>query len=310
MANFIEATQKININEAIEQAKYNLVGFIAGEEERFKKQIDNATNYIINKKSNLVFLTGPSSSGKTTTSIFLERELEKQGFNTERISLDNFYKSRAELPLWPDGSQNFESIAGLDLDFFEERVNSLIKDGYAKMPRFDFAVGERRPDKFFEVNYDADTIIIFEGIHALNPELYERIDDENATKLYVSVHSDYVDDENKRYIKASDVRLCRRLIRDHLHRGTQPEFTLSLWNKVCRGEKEYIRPYRTNSDIAINSMHAYEIFVYRDYMLDYYKQIESKPLIQGLMEKLEKLPSLYEKVIPKESLLREFVAYS
>jgi len=309
VATFIEETQKININWAIEQAKYNLTSFIQEEEEKFRQQIENTANFIINKKSNLVFLTGPSSSGKTTTAIFIERELEKQGYHTVRISLDNFYRPRAELPLWPDGSQNFECIEGLDLDFFEDRVNTLIKDGYAKMPRFDFAVGERKPDKFFEVNYDDNTIIIFEGIHALNPKLYERIDDANSTKLYVSVHSDYVDDDGKKYIKAQDVRLCRRIIRDHLHRGTEPGFTLGLWGKVCLGEKDYIRPYRTNSDFSINSMHAYEIFVYKDYMLDYYNTMENKANIEELIGKIEKLPSLYEKVIPKTSLLREFIVY-
>ena len=308
MAKFIEAPQKVYIEKTIELAKSDLTGLIETSEKRYRRQIDAAAQAILHAKSNVVFLTGPSSSGKTTSSIFLEQELKKFGKETIRISLDNFYRDREDLPCWSDGTRNFECIEGLDLDFFAERVNALLADGDAKMPRFDFKEG-KRSEKTFEVHYGDDTIIIFEGIHALNPDLYGRVSIDGITKIYVSVHSDYVDNAGKKYIKAQDIRLCRRMIRDYLHRGTEPNFTLELWGKVCLGEKEYIRPYRTNSDISINSMHDYEIFVYRDYMIDYSKSFPDNEEIFKLVGKLEKLPSLYERIIPKTSMLREFLPY-
>ena len=174
-----------------------------------------------------------------------------------RISLDNFYKSSDQLPRWEDGYQNYESVEGLDLDCFRETVQRLLQTGRAQFPIFDFTAG-CRSEKTFEISYDEHTYLIIEGIHALNPLLTDTLAPHRTVKLYISVHSDFVDDGGRILLGARDLRLTRRLLRDFYYRGTGAEETLRMWDYVLRGEDLYIRPFREFADAHINSTHDYE----------------------------------------------------
>jgi len=310
MYKFHEATDKLFFSDIVKEAKYDLAGLIEKEEKSYKHSINDIASWLLDEHRNFIFLTGPSASGKTTTAIFLGQQIMASGKKAFRISLDNFYKNREELPFWRDGSKNFETIKGLDLDCFHETVEKLFKEGHAKFPRFDFKTGTRMEGRTFDIEYDENTFIIFEGIHALNPIMYDFIDPEKLAKIYVSVHTDFIDDQKNRILRGQDFRLCRRLIRDFVARGTDPDFTLGMWEKVCLGEEKYIRPYRQNSDIAINSLHSYEMFVYKDFILEYEKAIvnpDHRVFLERILKLFQNCPSLSRDIIPPTSLLNEFL---
>ncbi|MDR0931174.1 MAG: hypothetical protein LBM38_05495 [Clostridiales bacterium] len=307
---FSEKGSEFYIDEINNKAIDDCQSLILNSEKYYSNCIDEATDYIINHRNNFVLLTGPSSSGKTTTSILLEQSLIKKGKDAIRISLDNFYKNRDDLPFWEDGTRNYEAIEGLDLDTFNDCMYELTSKGVATFPVFDFSVGKRSLTDNFSVKYDDDTFIIFEGIHALNPMLINLIHSKKFIKMYVSAHSNfYIGDEKvlpKRY-----VRLMRRIMRDKSTRNTEALVTLDMWRKVVIGEDKYIFPYRDSADWQINSTHAYEPLAYKSKVLQILRPICDDPthgeIITSCINALEPFVALDSDVIPKTSLLREFV---
>ena len=220
---------------------------IAQVEDAYYQQISSICDMVTHDHIHLLLVTGPSASGKTTTAKKLALELHVRGKRVNRLSLDNFYKSSDELPRWEDGYQNYESVEGLDLECFERVMQTLFRDGRAQFPIFDFTAG-RRAEKTFELTFDNHTYLIIEGIHALNPVLAPAFHGHRTVKTYISVHSDFVNDQGDLLMSARDLRLTRRLLRDYYYRGTAAEETLKMWDYVLRGEDLYIRPYRIYAD--------------------------------------------------------------
>jgi uridine kinase len=308
---FSDEKNKFYIDEINNKAIDDCQGLVHKSEKHYRDCIDEATDYIINHRNNFILLTGPSSSGKTTTSIFLQQSLIKKGKKAVRISLDNFYKNRDDLPFWEDGSRNFEAIEALDLDTFSTCLYNLTTKGVATFPVFDFQVGKRSETDNFSVKYDdEDTYIIFEGIHALNPMLIDLIHSKKFIKMYVSAHSDfYMGDE--KVLPQRLVRLMRRIMRDKSTRNTEALVTLDMWQKVVVGEDKYIFPYRDTADWQINSTHAYEPLAYKSLIMSILRPIcddaTHGQIITKCIDALEPFVALGSDVIPKTSLLREFV---
>ena len=147
-------------------------------------------------------------------------------------------------------------MEGLDIPCFQQFVEGLFDRGHALLPVFDFTAG-RRKDKQIDIQFDDHTYLIFEGIHALNPQVTDPLSSHRSMKIYISVHSDFVDNSGDILLAARDLRLCRRLLRDFYYRGTGAEETLRMWEYVLRGEDLYIRPFRKNADMHINSCLLY-----------------------------------------------------
>lgn len=279
-------------------------------EEHYHRKIKRAAEQIISEHRRIILLTGPSSSGKTTTSKLLQTEISARGYQVHRISLDNFYRPHEELPRWNDGYINYESIDGLDIPYFNQLVSQLRQTGSADFPIFDFGISARS-EKTFTVTMDEETFIIFEGIHALNPRLSEQFDPARIMKIYVSVHSDFIDQADRVLLGGRELRLLRRMLRDNVQRNATPVKTLELWDYVLRGEEEYIKPFKGYADFHINSTHAYEPFVYRDDT-----ELELEPftddrkygeVIRALLGKIKAFPAISKTLIPKDSLLKEFI---
>ncbi len=284
---------------------------IKSAENAFLERINELVDTAINEERYIILLTGPSASGKTTSSKKIAAKLEERGKKVNRISLDNFYKTRDEMPHWRDGSKNFESIESLDLKYFNYIISKLKEDGFADFPIFDFTKAERS-DETFRVDFDNQTFLIFEGIHALNPLLSEELNTYKALKVYVSAHSDFVDENGDILLASRDLRLTRRLLRDTVKRSTSPDETFSLWDKVCKGEAIYIRPFKKLADIHINSTHPYEPLVYKKRLLAAFSQnliTESKYKDTEMRLKVafRQFEEISEDLVPDYSLLKEFL---
>ena len=283
---------------------------VSEAEDKFAAQISEACRFVVEKNCSFVFLAGPSSSGKTTASKMMVEGLEAMGKTAIRVSLDNFYKDRDDLPLWRNGRRNYESIKGLDLDYFKELLDRLKADNHADFPVFDFTEG-KRGTKTFSVVLTPETYLIFEGIHALNPIFEEIAGESCSVKIYISPHSDYVDDNGGVVLSGRNLRLIRRLLRDNSVRNAGPNMTFDMWEDVVKGEVQYIAPYRKHADLHINSTHAYEPGVYKDMLLSVFEGYDAAKEFESIRDELllavKAFSPLSKTHIPKNSLLREFV---
>lgn len=284
-------------------------GVVREAEVAFARQLEEVANWAVFHKRQVILLAGPSASGKTTTAKKLTRNLIARGKKAHYISLDNFYKGSGCLPLWPDGSVNFETIEGLDLELFHTLFRQLAEEGYARFPVFDFAVNQRGT-KTFEVTYDSDTYLVIEGIHALNP-LLTKAADEETLRVYVSVHSDFVGPTGEVLLEARQLRLARRIIRDRVRRESSAQDTLEMWDNVARGEELYIRPYRGQAHIHLDSTHAFEPYLYHDTVIDALTSChiapEFLPRANRMMATTASFSQMDSSLIPGNSLVQEFI---
>lgn len=279
-------------------------------EQGYFQRVLSLCNEAIDKERHTILITGPSASGKTTTAKQVVEELRARGYRVNRISMDNFYKTADELPRWSDGYQNYEAIEGLDLDCFETTLATLYSTGRAQFPIFDFNTG-KRAEKTFELTHDENTFLIVEGIHALNPALSATLAQVPSMKVYISIHSNFVDENGEIILRGMDLRLLRRLIRDFYHRGTPAPDTFHMWDYVVKGEELYIYPFRENADVYFNSTHNYEPFLYHDEALAMLGQIPAdsryRETIDRLIESLAPFFSIDRALVPDDSLLQEFI---
>ena len=283
--------------------------FVDRAESRFRDQLRGMTEKVATSGSHIVLLCGPSSSGKTTTANLLVSDLSALGRRAVRISLDDFYRNRDVMPLWEDGTKNFESIEGLDLECFSTSVNTLMREGHAEFPIFDFTAGKRSPLSR-PMEYDENTILIFEGIHALQPQLRQGLASSNFG-IYIHPNTSYVDQDGHTLLDARDLRLTRRIIRDNLHRGTPPLGTMQMWKDVLRGELLYMKPSSGTADVFVNTSHDYEPFLYAAVITGLLEQIEdageNRETVERLLESYRHFFPIGAELIPQGSLIREFI---
>ena len=236
--------------------------------------------------------------------------ITKFGAFVEPVSYTHlFYLGREQAPRLPNGSFDYESPEALNLGQLQTCMRSLIKDGRADLPRFDFTVG--RPSKETkELKLAHDSVVIFEGIHALNPVFEQHLPQENIFKVFVNTISPIYEQEGK-LMARRDIRLVRRLLRDFRFRNSSVENTLDMWPQVMRGENLYLFPYVDTVDILIDTTHAYEPCVFAGELLPLLHQVaEDNPYIETvrrLIPILERFAPLAAEDVPKETLLREFL---
>lgn len=285
--------------------------FVAKCEERYESIIKDVADKVSGDDGReIIMLAGPSSSGKTTTALKLSEALKKRGVKTYVLSLDDFYLNRSDIPTLPDGTQDFETVYALDLDCFEKTVNALLKGETVKVPIFDFLTGKRSDTLFNEITLGKSDAVIIEGLHALNPEITDKIDGK-LLKIYISVSSRIYDEKGNIILNKRNLRFIRRMVRDYKFRGSTVEHTCRLWKNVMAGEDKYLFPFRENADIRINTIHLYEPCVLKNQALRllYESNVtdEYKSDIRKLCNALEKFNDIDENSVPADSLLREFL---
>lgn len=306
---------KIRISDVNSSVLTDESGFFASCNENYEKRIDAIAKRIAQdpSKSRLIMLSGPSASGKTTTSIKLQTALQKLGIGAVSISMDDFFKNREDAPILPDGTKDYESIASIDIDSLKKSLNELIDTGKAALPVFNFKTG-RRSEKTRQVELDAGHVAVVEGLHALDTTVTGLIPAESTLKIYVSVSSDFVDDDGKTVLSARDIRLIRRTVRDFHFRSSSPEETLEMWDAVCRGEDRYVRPFKKYADVVVNSAFACEPCLFEGKAVKLFSGVpENSPhaeKVHQILKGLSAFKPIPESLMPGTCVLREFLGGS
>ena len=260
----------------------------------------------------IVFIAGPSSSGKTSTSKRLAIQCRILGLNPKVIELDNYFVDREFTPRDENGEYDFECLGAMDLDLLGRQLNELLEGKEVEIPRFDFKEGR----KYFEGNmmqlHEKD-ILIMEGIHALNPAMIPGVDPSRVFRVYASALTSLSIDENNN-ISTSDNRMLRRMVRDNRTRGVVPEDTILRWQSVRRGENRNIFPFQENADAVFNSAHIFELPVLKYYAEPLLRRISpSSPAYTEAARMLKFLDYIVAlspseiAAIPPTSILREFI---
>ena len=260
----------------------------------------------------IVFIAGPSSSGKTSTSKRLANQVRILGLMPKVIELDNYFVDRENTPRDEKGNYDFESLKAMDLDFLNKQLNELLEGKEVEIPRFNFKEGKRYFQGDMMKLNDKD-ILIMEGIHALNPAMTSAVDDSKIFRVYASALTSLPLDENNN-ISTSDNRILRRMVRDNRTRGIDPETTILRWSSVRRGENKNIFPFQENADAVFNSAHIFELPVLKYYAEPLLRRIKptSKAYATAtrLLKFLEYIIALSPEeiaCIPPTSIIREFI---
>jgi uridine kinase len=261
----------------------------------------------------LVLIAGPSGSGKTTFSKRLEIHLKIHGLQPVALSMDNYYFDREATPRHEDGSYNFECLEALDVELFNDHVQALMKGKEVEIPYYSFPMGRRNPAKATPMKLGKGQVLITEGIHGLNEQLSSAIPSPNKFKIYVSALTQLCLDDHSR-IFTTDARLCRRLVRDRLFRGTTAAETLDRWASVRAGENANIFPFQEDADVVFNSALAYEHALLKPYAERYLMEVPRGDPAFVEASRLARFFSFFIPIfaaeVPHTSILREFIGGS
>ena len=291
------AVELINLSEALHERKY---AAIADQIYERRGQVK------------AVFIAGPSSSGKTSSSLRIALQCRVLGLVPKVIELDNYFVDREHTPKDSEGNYDFEALEAMDLKLLNSQLNDLFAGNEVELPKFDFKAGRSMPSGK-RISLGEKEILIMEGIHALDPAMVPDVDNSKIFRVYASALTSLNVDENNN-ISTSDNRLLRRMVRDNRVRGITPEETITRWYSVRRGENCNIFPFQENADAAFNSALIYELP-----MLKYYAEpllrriVPSSPAYTEAVRLLKFLDYIVAlspdeiSAIPPTSIMREFI---
>ena len=297
------------LNDINENVESNMESFINDAENRFESSVTELADRFTSD-CDIVLLAGPSSSGKTTTAGKIAQKIKNRGRNAYTLSLDDYYRNAADIPLTEKGLKDFENVSALDIDLIHRTFSDLIEKRTAQVPEFDFVSGTRKPETR-KLELKKDDLIIVEGIHALNPIITKGLDESHITKVYISVSSRVTDDSGRVVFSKRNLRLVRRMIRDYHYRNTSIEKTLSQWQEVLKGEDKYIFPFERNASFRIDSFHPYEPCLFKSEAVELLGTVGEDsgvyPIASELKNSFSELDTIDMSKLPADSLLREFV---
>ena len=295
----------INIKHINKKVDNNLEKFILDNDSRYRGQLFTLVNRILGKNDvKIVLLAGPSCAGKTTTANLLKQILELKGRVVDVISMDDFFIDLDKRALLPDGKLDFDSPEILDYDLMRECFSSLFSGKDTYFPTYDFKEGKSVPNSHLYKS-KLNSIIIFEGIHVLNPRLLKNIGTDNYFRIYVSPLESFKNDISS--LTTKNLRLLRRTVRDIQRRGTSATKTAEIWPGVVDVEEKYIEPYRTKVDYYVSTTHEYELGVYRGEIEKFIVEGKIKPEDVPFPEIVYDVDIISKDLIPDTSLMWEFV---
>ena len=300
------------LNKVSTEGKY--VDMLRLFETHYEDQLSLIAETIYKKKDKIkiILLAGPSSSGKTTTAKKLSLYLTAKGLHCHKISLDDYFVDRDKAPRDENGDLDFSSIESVDTTLFNNHLKKLLTGHKVSMPTFDFITGKKEYNDNY-LKLEENDLLIIEGIHTLNEKLTKDIPRENKFKIFMSplIHLK-LDNHNR--VHTTDVRKIRRIVRDNQFRGTNAETTLAMWPNVDKEARLSIYPYQDDADAMINSSLGYELAVLRIYAEPLLYGIDSTskqyPEAIRLINLLRNFLPITSEVVPKDSILREFIGGS
>ncbi len=300
-----------HLNTLVDTNKINEYILVAEalQEKKLSSLADEITHHP--SRPRIILLSGPSASGKTTTVKRLSVQLRVNGLRPLVVGLDDFFVEREKTPKDENGEFDFESFGAIDVELLQACVRELMSGKTVALPKFDFIKGKPVPGK--KVRLESGQPLILEGIHALNPGLLPTFPDGLKFKVYISplTHLN-IDDHNR--IASSDARLIRRLVRDSRYRGYSGVETITRWPSVRRGEERNIFPYQNNAQYIFNSSLPYEVCILRKFALQVLQEVPREASAYSEAARLMKFMSYYrnikQEMVPRHSLLREFIGGS
>lgn len=280
--------------------------FVRHCEFEYESRVYAAAKEIIEENRHIIMLTGPSASGKTTTAHKLKDKLQGMGKKARVISLDNFFKNGQDYPRLENGEKDYENVTAIELPLFEKCIKELLENGRAKFPEYDFTQ-EKRVEEAIDIEIDNGFIIV-EGIHALNPLLLDLLPKEETFAIYAGLREEY-SFRGQRILPTRDIRMLRRMIRDHKYRGHTPQKTISMWQSVCDGEDKYIKIFKPNADLLLDTSFSYEILIMHSALQDFAQYADNTPegvRLARLLKVFENIGYLPVGSMPAHSMLGEF----
>lgn len=310
----------IKYNERINNGEFPQI--VHESEAAYEEDLNRASEMIIERSKNLrmVFISGPSSSGKTTTTTKLEGRLKKKGFKFVTLNVDHYFFDLEEHPKDEFGDYDFETPQALDLKLINEHLSELSNGKKVIIPFYDFKEGKRYLNRT-PMELKENEIILIDSLHGLYPDFSKDIPNEVKFKVYIEPILQ-MKDENNKYIQWTDIRLMRRMLRDSVHRAYDPLQTLEHWHYVRTSELRNIIPYANKADFIVNSAMPYELSLYNPKLLTKFKEWEVKfkdnPLKKDAFERASRVSKFLENIIPvvddspipSDSVLREFIGGS
>ena len=277
-----------------------------------EKKVAQIADQIAETHPRILFIAGPSSSGKTTFSKRLQIQLMVNGIRPEVISMDDYFVNRVDTPRDENGDYDFEDVNAVDLPFFRQQMSELLEGKEVELPTFSFEKGER----MFEgrkLQMQQDSVLIIEGLHALNPIILPDVARNLTFKIYVSALTT-INIDNHNWIPTTDIRLLRRIVRDYKYRGYSARDTIARCPSVIRGEDKWIYPFQEEADAMFNSALLFELAVLKRHaepiLQEVPKYCDEYTEAHRLIKFLQYFVPIPEKEIPPTSLLREFVGGS
>lgn len=309
--NSLKISTSVELNRMISTGDYG--DLIRISEALLNNELFEIADRISKEKDlKIVLITGPSSSGKTTTSKKLTLFLRSKGLTPIPISVDDFYIDIKDRVLDENGNPEKERIDAIDTNQFNKKISELLNGKEVKLPKYNFITGKQEmSDKTIKMN--EKSVLVIEGIHAFNEQLTEMIPDKNKFKLYICPLTP-LNVDNHNMFKSTDNRLLRRIVRDNTSRGASASDTLETWKSVRKAEDEMIIPYAKDADFILNTSLAYELGVLKTY---------AEPLLFSVSEddpnydEAIRLINLFRVIlgmpsdsVPNDSIIREFIGGS
>lgn len=304
------------LNQRVQEGEFPEI--VKESEEAYEGDIQSVTALIEERKDEvkLVVIAGPSSSGKTTTTQKIAHNLSRQGLRFVELNLDNYYYDLELHPKDEFGDYDFETPQSLDIELINQHLHQLLAGKEVLMPYYDFKTSKSHPDQTPMKLVEGD-IILIDSLYGLYPPLTDGIAD-NKINLYIEPLMQVKDNDGK-YVRWTDIRLMRRMLRDAMHRAYNYEQTLTHWHYVRSGEMKNIIPYSGTADFVINSAMPYEIPLYKSKLLDGFLEwvgrYQEDPLRQDAFMRASRIHNLLNTItpesddtnIPKNSVIREFI---
>lgn len=300
-----------DLNRMIEKQEFK--DLIMLSEALHEKKIAMIAEQIQSAKKRIILIAGPSSSGKTTFAKRLCIQLKVIGLNPLYLGTDDYFVNRDEMIPDENGKYDFEELEAVDLHLFETQMNALLHGEKVDLPEFDFITGKKIFGKRI-TSIDASRPIVIEGIHGLNPQLTEGIDDSEKFKIYISPLTQINLDAHHR-IPTTDARMLRRMVRDNRTRGRDGAVTISSWPSVRHGEEKYIFPFNKEADVFFNSQCVYELAVLKKYATPLLEKVQPDQVEYAEAQRMLQFLSCFasiddDSMIANNSIIREFIGGS
>ncbi len=308
------------LNERIARGEFPEI--VREADAAYNEDVENAAELVLDRRRDvkMILITGPSSSGKTTTTIKVGMRLKRMGFNLITLNVDNYFFDLELHPKDEFGDYDFETPQALDLALINQHLVRLIAGEAVRIPFYDFKTGKRHNDRT-PMQLEPNDIILIDSLHGMFPDMTKDVPAEQKFKLYLEPLLQMKGADGK-YVRWTDLRLIRRMLRDAVHRAYDPRQTLEHWHYVRSSEMRNIIPHINETDYIVNTGLPYELPLYRPRLLDQFAEWETRyqndPLREDAYTRAKRVHALLQTVagieddapVPPDSVLREFIGGS